>query len=141
MPARLVLTDAGYEGSAEFRQDLTDQNLVYVVGVTPTATVSAVRGCDRPFGSRPGGSRWLATRRSYPRRVSTLRDELHSLIDRLPESQVAPILALVRESAPAENGGDDWPLPDFVGALASGKGDLAARSAEILRAELGRNPE
>ncbi|MCK9931887.1 hypothetical protein MXD62_32925 [Frankia sp. Mgl5] len=72
--------------------------------------------------------------------MSTLRDELHSLIDRLPESQVAPILALVRESAPAESG-DEWPLPDFVGALASGKGDLAARSAEILRAELGRDPE
>ncbi|MCM3921528.1 hypothetical protein ND748_07585 [Frankia sp. AiPs1] len=63
--------------------------------------------------------------------MSTLRDELHSLIDRLPESQVAPILALVRESAPAESGGDEWPLPYFVGALASGKGDLATRSAEI----------
>ncbi|CUU61103.1 hypothetical protein Ga0074812_15615 [Parafrankia irregularis] len=103
--------------------------------------MAAVRGCDPLFSSCPSGSRWLATRRSYPRWVSTLRDELHSLIDRLPESQVAPILALVRESAPAEDGGDEWPLPDFVGALASGKGDLAARSAEILRAELGRDPE
>ncbi|SNQ49900.1 conserved hypothetical protein [Frankia canadensis] len=109
--------------------------------MTHTATVAAVRGCDPPFSSRPGGSWWLATRRSYPRRVSTLRDELHSLIDRLPESQVAPILALVRESAPAESGGDEWPLPYFVGALASGKGDLATRSAEVLRAELGRDPE
>ncbi|SNQ47320.1 conserved hypothetical protein [Frankia canadensis] len=54
---------------------------------------------------------------------------------------MAPILALVRESAPTDDGGDEWPLPDFVGALASGKGDLAARSAEILRAELGRDPE
>ncbi|CAO5162560.1 antitoxin VapB26 [Frankia sp. AiPs1] len=77
---------------------------------------------------------------SYPWQVSTLRDGLHSLIDRLPESQVAPILALVRESTPTESGGDEWPLPDFVGALASGKGDLAARSAEILRSELGRDP-
>ncbi|WP_018634731.1 hypothetical protein [Parafrankia elaeagni] len=73
--------------------------------------------------------------------MSTLRDELHSLIDRLPESHVAPILALVRESAPVESGGGEWPLPDFVGTLASGKGDLAAHSAEILRAELGRDPE
>ncbi|WP_328469529.1 hypothetical protein [Streptomyces sp. NBC_00448] len=73
--------------------------------------------------------------------MSTLREELHELIDRLPESQVAPILALVRESTPAEDGGDEWPLPDFVGALSSGKGDLGARSGEILRAELGRESE
>ncbi len=94
-----------------------------------------------PIVLRAGGSRRLVVRCSYPGPVSTLRDELHSLIDRLPESRVAPILALVRESAPAEGGGDEWPLPDFVGALSSGKGDLAARSAEVLRAELGRAPE
>jgi hypothetical protein len=70
--------------------------------------------------------------------MSTLREELHELIDRLPESQVAPILAIVRESTPADDGGEEWPLPDFVGALSSGKGNLAARSSEILRAELGR---
>ncbi|ONH60487.1 DDE endonuclease [Frankia sp. CcI49] len=37
-PARPVLADAGYGDSAEFRQGLTDRNLVYVVGVTHTAT-------------------------------------------------------------------------------------------------------
>ncbi|WP_073950347.1 hypothetical protein [Streptomyces kebangsaanensis] len=73
--------------------------------------------------------------------MSTLREELHQLIDRLPESQVAPILAIVRESTPSEDGGEEWPLPDFVGALSSGKGDLAARSSEILREEMGRKPE
>jgi len=73
--------------------------------------------------------------------VSIQRDELHRLIDQLPEAQVAPILAIVRESAPSEDGGDEWPLPDFVGALSSGKGDLAARSSEILRDELGRDPQ
>ncbi|MET9772972.1 hypothetical protein ABZ023_01745 [Streptomyces sp. NPDC006367] len=76
--------------------------------------------------------------------MSTLREELHELIDRLPESQVAPILALVRESAPAEDGGGgggEWPLPDFVGALSSGKGGLGARSGDILRAEMGREAE
>lgn len=73
--------------------------------------------------------------------MSTLRDELHNLIDRLPEDQVAPILAIVRESTPAEDGGEEWPLPDFVGTLSSGKGDLAARSSEILRTELGHQPE
>ncbi|WP_261555390.1 hypothetical protein [Frankia tisae] len=73
--------------------------------------------------------------------MSILRDELHRLIGRLPESQVAPILALVRESTPTEDGDAEWPLPDFVGALSSGKGDLAARSSEILREEIGREPE
>ncbi len=73
--------------------------------------------------------------------MSILRDELHRLIDRLPESQVAPILTVVRENTPTEDGGDEWPLPDFVGALSSGKGDLAARSSEILREEMGREPE
>lgn len=73
--------------------------------------------------------------------MTTMREELHHLIDRLPESQVAPILAIVRQSTPTEDGGDEWPLPDFVGTLSSGKGDLAARSAEILRAEMGRKPE
>ncbi len=72
--------------------------------------------------------------------MSVMRDELHHLIDRLPEEQVAPMLALVRGSLPV---GDDsatlWPLPSFVGSLASGKGDVAARSQEILREEMGRD--
>jgi hypothetical protein len=67
--------------------------------------------------------------------MNTSREELHELIDRLPESQVAPILALVRESTPAEDGGQEWPLPDFVGTLSSGKGDLGSRSSEILPAD------
>ena len=69
-----------------------------------------------------------------------MREELHHLIDRLPEEQVAPMLMLVRESLPEEgDGGQEWPLPSFVGSLSSGKGDVAARSQEILRAEMGRD--
>jgi len=45
------------------------------------------------------------------------------------------------ESTPTGDGGDEWPLPDFVGALSSGKGDLAVRSSEILRKEMGRRSE
>jgi hypothetical protein len=49
------------------------------------------------------------------------------------------MLALVRESLPVgEDGETLWPLPSFVGTLASGKGDVAARSQEILREEMGR---
>ncbi|MCB5166131.1 hypothetical protein LG634_14975 [Streptomyces bambusae] len=73
--------------------------------------------------------------------MSTLRDELHALIDRLPDEQVAPILAIVRESTMAEDGTEEWPLPDFVGMLRSGKGDLAERSGDILREEIGRPAE
>jgi hypothetical protein len=71
--------------------------------------------------------------------MTTLRDELRELVDRLPESQVAPILAIVRESAQADGGPGEWPLSGFAGTPASGEGDLAVRSSEILRAELGRD--
>jgi hypothetical protein len=50
------------------------------------------------------------------------------------------MLALVRESLPVRVDGETlWPLPTFVGTLASGKGDMAARSQEILREETGRS--
>ena len=69
-----------------------------------------------------------------------MREELHQLIDQLPEDQVAPILALVKGSMPVgEDGETLWPLPSFVGTLASGKADVAARSQEILREEMGRD--
>lgn len=71
--------------------------------------------------------------------MSVMREELHQLIDQLPEDQVAPILALVKGSLPVGKDGETlWPLPSFVGTLASGKADVAARSQEILREEMGR---
>ena len=36
---------------------------------------------------------------SYADPLSALRDELHHLVDQLPEDRVAPVLALVRENA------------------------------------------
>ncbi|MBB5082859.1 hypothetical protein [Nonomuraea endophytica] len=33
--------------------------------------------------------------------MSAIRDELHSLVDQLPEDQVPPVLALVRENIAA----------------------------------------
>lgn len=77
---------------------------------------------------------------AYADAMSVMREELHHLIDRLPEEQVAPMLALVKESLPVgEDGEGLWPLPSFAGALASGKGDVAARSQDILREEVGRD--
>ena len=94
----------------------------------------ATRGC-RPVCLRATGGPG-----AYASDMSVMREELHHLIDQLPEEQVAPILALVRESLPVgEDGETLWPLPSFVGTLASGKGDVAARSQEILREEMGRD--
>jgi hypothetical protein len=77
---------------------------------------------------------------AYDVYMSVMRDELHHLIDQLPEEQVAPMLTLVRESLPeADDGETLWPLPSFVGTLASGQGDIAARSQDILREEMGRD--
>lgn len=66
----------------------------------------------------------------------TTRERLHRLVDDLSDDQAAEALALleselVEESAPQA-------LPDFFGMLHSGKGDLAARSDEILRDEFGQ---
>ena len=51
------------------------------------------------------------------------------------------MLVLVRESLPTAEGnvGQVWPLPSFAGSLSSGEGDMAARSQEILREEMGRD--
>ena len=47
---------------------------------------------------------------------------------------------LVRERLRVgEDGESSWPLPSFVGTLTSGRGNVAARSQEILRAEMGRD--
>jgi len=65
-----------------------------------------------------------------------MRDELHHLVDELPEAQVEPVLALVRDHV-----GDKHPERrrrlSFAGLLHA-EPDLAARSEEILRAEFGR---
>lgn len=76
--------------------------------------------------------------------------ELHELVDRLSPAQVDAVREIVRHLVTpgwiAEPvGGRDVAAPgqparrlSFAGALRSGKGDLAARSEEIIRAELGR---
>jgi hypothetical protein len=63
------------------------------------------------------------------------RERLHRLVDHLSENQAAEALALL-ESQLAEEP-EPGALPEFFGMLHSGKGDLAARSDEILRSEFG----
>lgn len=71
---------------------------------------------------------------SYTRCMTT-RERLHRLVDDLSEDQAAEALAML-ESQLAQEAEPVAP-PGFFGMLRSGKGDLAARSEEILRAEFG----
>jgi hypothetical protein len=66
----------------------------------------------------------------------TTRERLHRLVDELSDDDAAEALALLESQMGAQ--AEPGPPPEFFGMLHSGKGDLAARSDEILRAEFGR---
>jgi len=66
--------------------------------------------------------------------MSAMREELHHLVDELPEEEVRPVLELIRGRADASRRARDLP---FFASFESDP-DLAERSEEILRAELGR---
>jgi hypothetical protein len=71
----------------------------------------------------------------YTERMSAMRDELHNLVDQLPETELRPALELIRGRVGQDRGaGRD--LPFFSSFEA--EPDLAERSEEILSAELGR---
>ena len=71
---------------------------------------------------------------SYSGCMSAVREELHHLVDELPEAEVRPVLDLIRGRVDAAHGLRDLP---FFASFESDP-DLAERSEEILRAELGR---
>jgi hypothetical protein len=90
-------------------------------------------------GRLPAQQRWITsegTRTSTLLIVSTQRDELHQLIDELPEEQVADALAMLR--ARKSRGRRDWP-PRWFGAVQAGRSDTAQRAEEILRDGFGRS--
>jgi hypothetical protein len=68
--------------------------------------------------------------------MSAERDELRELVERLPDEQVRAVLADVRRHVAAA-GERSWP-PAFFGAGRAGRGDVAARSEEILGEGFGR---
>jgi len=76
----------------------------------------------------------LSSRCSYTGGMSAMREELHHLVDELPEAEVRPVLELIRGRANAAHAVRDLP---FFASFESDP-DLAERSEEILRAELGR---
>lgn len=73
------------------------------------------------------------------------REDLHRLVDELDDDALRDAAeVLSRMVSPRTPDHDDLDTPrrrrlSFVGTLSSGQGDLAARSDEILRAELGRS--
>jgi hypothetical protein len=66
--------------------------------------------------------------------MSTMRDELHELVDQLSEAELRPVLEVIRVRV-HEDRGSGRDLPFFSSFEA--EPDLAERSEEILRAELG----
>lgn len=64
-----------------------------------------------------------------------MREELHHLVDQLPETELKPALQLIRGRV-EEHGGSGRNLPFFASFEA--QPDLAERSEDILRTELGR---
>ncbi|HEU5419606.1 MAG TPA: hypothetical protein VFV41_18100 [Streptosporangiaceae bacterium] len=67
--------------------------------------------------------------------MSVMRDELHHLVDQLPEAELRPALELIRGRVD-ERGSARRDLPFFASFEADP--DLAEQSEEILRTELGR---
>jgi hypothetical protein len=66
--------------------------------------------------------------------MSAMREELHHLVDELPEAEVRPVLELIRGRTDASHRVRDLP---FFASFESDP-DLAERSEEILRTELDR---
>jgi hypothetical protein len=67
--------------------------------------------------------------------MSAMREELHHLVDQLPEAELRPALELIRDRV-EKHGGQARDLPFFASFEA--ELDLAERAEEILEAELGR---
>ncbi|WP_433557292.1 hypothetical protein ACQPWY_36545 [Pseudonocardia xinjiangensis] len=62
--------------------------------------------------------------------MSTERDELHRLVDELPEQEVSAVLAEARRRAHLEPA-PDWP-PAFFASFSSGRHDLGAHHDDVL---------
>ncbi|MFC0861525.1 hypothetical protein ACFHYQ_04355 [Sphaerimonospora cavernae] len=68
--------------------------------------------------------------------MSVMREELHHLVDRLPEAKLGPALELIQGSLEESEEEVERDLP-FFGSFAMGP-DLSERHEEILRNECGR---
>ena len=73
--------------------------------------------------------------RASTRCISAMREELHHLVDLLPEAGLRPALELIRAHAAGDHG-PERDLPFFASSEADP--DLAERAEEILASEPGR---
>jgi len=69
--------------------------------------------------------------------MSAQREELHHLVDALPDEQVPAALAELRARAAASRGSRPWP-PSWFGAATARTPDVSERIDEILDEELSR---
>lgn len=67
----------------------------------------------------------------------TTKERLHQFVEQLSDDEASTALSLLQDQLADMPGSP--PLPEFFGMLHSGKGDLADKSSEILRAEFGRS--
>jgi len=99
-------------------------------------------------GSRPGTRGTPRSSQGAPRRsrllgskldsMSAQREELHQLVDDLPDEQVPAALAELRARASRAKP-RPWP-PSWFGASEAREPDVSERVDEILHNELGRRP-
>jgi hypothetical protein len=68
--------------------------------------------------------------------MTAARDELHRLVEQLPEDQVSAALIEVRRLADAAES-SPWPPPWF-GAITAGRADISERVDELLAEGFGR---
>jgi hypothetical protein len=71
--------------------------------------------------------------------MTALREELHQIIDRLPEAELGLVMDYVRTHAHTVTSDRPespvWDGPAFIGAFASGRDDVSERDEELLFAE------
>lgn len=68
--------------------------------------------------------------------MTAARDELHRLVEQLPEDQVSTALIEVQRLASA-TGASPWP-PSWFGAITAGRSDTSERVDELLAEGFGR---
>jgi hypothetical protein len=68
--------------------------------------------------------------------MTVARDELHSLVEQLPEDQVSAALIEVQRLAGAADT-SPWP-PAWFGAITAGRADTSQRVDELLAEGFGR---
>jgi hypothetical protein len=70
--------------------------------------------------------------------MSTSRDQLHELVDQLPEEQVLAAVSQLRARLVSVPPAGSWP-PTWIGVAQGSSQDLSERFEDVLSAELGEH--